>query len=287
MMNFKAGRFLKIIFLAALAAFILKTFFIEAYKIPTRSMENTLLAGDFLLVNKLAYGPSTPKYIPFTAIKIPSVRLPAITSPKLNDVIIFEYPGNRDELFPQESINYIKRCIGVPGDTILIKEKKLFVNSLKIDLPEFGILHKNEIGKINSANPLIFPKGSNWNKDYYGPLVVPRKGDEIHLNLDNIDQWRLFIDREYGEPVVRIVDGKILINGNFTDKYVVKDNYYFVLGDNRDDSADSRFWGFVPHKNLIGRAMMIYWSLDGNTEKNGSTSILSSIRWNRIGRVIN
>ncbi len=287
MMNFKAGRFLKIIFLAALAAFILKTFFIEAYKIPTRSMENTLLAGDFLLVNKLAYGPSTPKYIPFTAIKIPSVRLPAIASPKLNDVIIFEYPGNRDELFPQESINYIKRCIGVPGDTILIKEKKLFVNSLKIDLPEFGILHKNEIGKINSANPLIFPKGSNWNKDYYGPLVVPGKGDEIHLNLDNIDQWRLFIDREYGEPVVRIVDGKILINGNFTDKYVVKDNYYFVLGDNRDDSADSRFWGFVPHKNLIGRAMMIYWSLDSNTENNGSTSILSSIRWNRIGRVIN
>ncbi len=283
----RVGRFLKIFLFAAVTAILLKSFFIEAYRIPTGSMENTLMAGDFLLVNKFVFGPATPRTIPFTEIQIPYYRLPSVSSPKLNDVVVFEYPGNRDDILPGERLNYIKRCIGLPGDTIMIKDKIVNVNGKPIELPKSGKIDASSLIRSGYANPLIFPKGSKWNKDNYGPVIVPQKGDVIKLNLSNIETWRIFIDRELNKSAVKIIGSKIEIDGKVTDNYTVQNDYYFMLGDNRDDSADSRFWGFVPESNIIGRAMMVYWSLDTLTENPGFFSFISSIRWNRIGKLIN
>jgi len=113
---------------AALVAFFLKIFFLEAYRIPTGSMENTLLVGDFLLVNKFVYGSTTPRNIPFTDIRVPYFRFPALKDPKRGDVVVFDFPGNRDDLQSPEVVNYIKRLIAEPGDTLHIINKVVYVN---------------------------------------------------------------------------------------------------------------------------------------------------------------
>lgn len=280
-------RFIEILVFALIAAFILKTFFVEAYRIPTGSMENTLLAGDFLLVNKLVYGSSSPKHLPFTEIPIPHFQLPEIEDPRQNDIIVFEFPGNRDELFPSEKLNYIKRCIAGPGDTVTIINKRVYVNGTLNELPATAKLAGDKLKPKNYADTRIFPPKAKWNEDNYGPLTVPYKGYRVELSHKNIHVWRTLINREFGDTVVTQHGSVIKINGVEVKEYLFEKDYYFVMGDNRDDSFDSRFWGFVPRENIIGRPIMIYWSFNPHERLTTFSALIDHIRWGRIATMVN
>ena len=213
------------ILFALVAAMILRIFVIQAFRIPTGSMEDTLLVGDFLLVNKFIYGVRTPDKIPFVNIKIPWVRLPALQKPERGDVVVFKYPENPDQ-------DYIKRCVAVGGDTLQIKDKKLYVNGELVPDPpksKFSPVHYPP-GQYESG---IKPPRSG-NRDHYGPIVVP-------------------------------------------------DGHYFMMGDNRDNSLDSRYWGFLPEENVVGEAIIIYFSWD---KKAKFYQLFEMIRWSRIGDII-
>ena len=128
--------FISSISFALVAAFLIITFIIQNTRIPTGSMENTILVGDFVLVNKFIYGSSSPRYIPFTNISIPYFTLPALREPKANDIVVFEYPGEKDRLYARErGVNYVKRCIGTPGDTIRIINRVVYINGKEFKRP--------------------------------------------------------------------------------------------------------------------------------------------------------
>jgi signal peptidase I len=278
---------LRNLFWAAIAALILKTFVIEAYTIPTGSMEDTLLPGDFLLVTKFTLGATTPRNIPFTNVALPYYQFPKLKEVKRGDVIVFEYPGDRDEIRHEEIMNYIKRCVGLPGDTITIVDKVLYVNGeLFPPPPKMKFLNPVPTPR-GLGNPYIFPKFSNFNEDNYGPLYIPKKGDTIRLSINNIEQYRTLINREYGREVVKVIGNQITIDGVPAQTYVIKKNYYFMLGDNRDDSADSRFWGYVPEDLIIGEPLIIYWSWNKEIPMFPDLiKKLSSIRISRIAKLI-
>ncbi len=283
----KGRLYVKYLLGAILIALILKTLFIEAYKIPTGSMENTLLPGDFLFVNKFIYGARLPDSIPIFHKKLPQYRLPGIRRPEPNDVVVFRYAGDRDQLIPLEETTYIKRCVAGPGDTLSIINKDIYINGKKLSAPHDIQYLSSKVWPSGYANSAIFPKNSGWNEDNYGPLYVPKVGDTLHLSWRNIETWRTLINRELGGDAV-MVEGRIIyIKGKETKLYIVKKNYYFMMGDNRDDSLDSRFWGFVPENNIIGKAFMVYWSLDISEAPNSVSSFLASIRFDRIARIIN
>lgn len=188
------------IIIAILIAFFIRTFIVQAFKIPSGSMKPTLLIGDHLLVNKFIYG-----------IKIPFIRktLISINEPKRGDVVVFIYPEDRSK-------DFIKRVIGIGGDTIEIRSKKIFLNGLPYD-DKHGVY----------VEDFIIP-GSIQPRDNFGPFTVPR-------------------------------------------------DTLFTMGDNRDQSYDSRFWGVVDMKDVLGKAMIIYWSW--NKDESG-------VRWNRLLKVI-
>lgn len=183
--------FVKQMGVALILALCIKTSIVEAYKIPSGSMEDTLLVGDFLLANKFLYGSRLP--IPFADLRLPDIR-----DPRPGDVVIFKYP-----LDP--SVNYIKRCIAVGGQTVEIRNKQVYVDGVLVPLPDHG--------KYQTPPSQPFAP--------YGSELGSR---------DNM-------------PAVR-----------------VPANSLFVMGDNRDRSSDSRFWGFVPRKNVLGKAMIVHWS---------------------------
>jgi len=282
----KAIEFAKNLLFALVAALLIKSFLIETSRVPTGSMEKTILVGDFLFVNKFIYGSSSPRNIPFTNVALPYFQLPAIGEPERGDIVVFEYPGDRDELFSDEIANYVKRCIGLPGDTIEIKNKVVFVNGSETDIPPHIQYLKPRSTPKRIPNPYIFPKGSIWNEDNYGPYVIPREGDVIELSIRNIEAWRTIIDREHGKKVVGVQNGKVTIDGIETDKYTITKDYYFMMGDNRDDSADSRFWGLVPRDLIIGEALMIYWSWNPNIPFSDFFKLLGTLRINRIAKLV-
>jgi signal peptidase I len=277
--------FWKNLFFAALAALFIKTFLIETSRVPTGSMEKTILIGDFLFVNKFIYGSSSPRTIPFTNVKLPYFQLPALRDPKQGDIVVFEYPGDRDDLAPVNIDNYVKRCIGVPGDTIKIIDEVVFVNGKEAPrAPQ--IQYDNYIKPRGEVVYSIFPAGSDFNEDNYGPIVVPKTGDVIKLTTNNIEQWRTIIDREFEKRVVTVDGNKILIDGKVVDSYTLTKDYYFMMGDNRDDSADSRFWGFVPRDKIVGQALMIYWSWDPSIPFSDFFNLLGSVRIGRIAKLV-
>ncbi|MBZ0202820.1 MAG: signal peptidase I [Ignavibacteria bacterium] len=278
----KIKEYFDAVLFALVVALILKVFFVEAYRIPTGSMENTLLVGDFLLVNKITYGATTPRSIPFTEIRTPFFRLPALKDPKRGDVVVFDYPGGANEVKPREITNYIKRLVGIPGDTIKIVDKVLYVNSVESPVPPDAKFNK-EISQ--SSYTEIFPKGMKWNDDNYGPVTVPKIGDVIKLNPDNIDDWKVFIQRE-GHSVRLTADNKVFIDETENSNYKVEKNYYFMMGDNRNNSSDSRYWGFLPADNIIGEAMIIYWSWNPDIPFKEFGRLFESIRWDRIAQII-
>jgi signal peptidase I len=191
----------------------LTTFMVQAFVIPTGSMEDTLLIGDHLLVDKLAYAPGGPI----------SKHLLPYTEPKRGDIIVFRYPVDIKQTF-------VKRCMGVPGDRIKIIDKQVYLNG--VPLVEPYKVHKHDY---------IAPYADNFPGEPYGP-VDDRALDMLQNHV---------VDREI----------------------VVPPNSYFAMGDNRDNSSDSRYWGFVPRENIIGKPLIIYWSYDASTEDLNSSSI--------------
>jgi len=270
---------------AAVVAFIIKVFLFEAYRIPTGSMENTLLVGDFLLVTKFTYGATTPRNIPFTNVRLPYVKLPGFKDPQQGDVIVFDFPGDRDEVESKEVINYIKRCVAVSGDKLQIINKTLYVNGKVFTNPPESRFAKS-LTPSSIQNPRIFPKGSGWNEDNYGPITVPKKGDLLEINDINFEAWKYFIMKEGNKIELRgnqvYVNDSPLPNG----QYEVKRDYLFMMGDNRNNSLDSRFWGFMPVENVVGEALLIYWSWDPSISFLDFFKLIKSTRWDRVGMFI-
>lgn len=276
---------LRPLIIAIIAAVIIKSFIFEAFRIPSGSMEDTLLPGDFIIVSKLGFSVKTPKYLPFTKIEIPQIEiLPQIYQLKHGDVIVFKFPGERDEVQASENVNYIKRLIGLPGDIIQIVDKVVYVNGSKFQESPSVKVNYEFITPKGLPNPYIFPEGSDFNEDNYGPIVVPFKGMKIELNHKNLKQWQITIERE-GHKVE--LDGdKILIDGVEVKSYTFEKNYVFVMGDNRNNSLDSRYWGFVPVDNIVGKANFIYWSWNSEIPILNLQEKIKSIRWERIGKKI-
>jgi len=281
--NFSLRRFLLLIILAAALAFFSKLFIAEAYRIPTSSMESTLFAGDYVIVNKLTYGPRTPNVIPFTDIEIPSIKFPMISTIHHNDIIIFEYPNIIKHDLSEEKSNYVKRCVGLPGDTLSIINRRVHVNGKVLKEPPTLRFSRTKSKIFGVPNHSIFPKGSEWNEDNYGPILIPKAGEKIRLSSRNITQWIDLIKFENEDSKIALINGKVIKDGIELQTYTLKKDYYFFLGDNRDESYDSRFWGYVPEEMIIGKPMIIYWSV---SLQDTSIGFFDSIRWSRIGTIL-
>lgn len=307
---------------AAVVAIVLRTFLFGSYRIPTPSMENSLMTGDFLMVSKIAYGPRTPMTIgiPFTQLHIPGVqlpwfRLPGFTEVKRNDIFVFNYPIDVAPI--SAKTNYIKRAVGVPGDTLEIRDKMLFVNGqqeeMLPDIRHHHLVHVRERVRLSEAKVaqldadilqtdggslyilnmsrqaaeameqwpevdsvryFTLPQSYNefqrgrftfsqgfQNHDQIPSMVVPFKGQVIELGPET---WHLYKDviTRYERQDVRMRDSLFYLDGEPISSYTIRKDYYFALGDNRDDSEDSRFWGFVPDDHVVGKAWLVYFSWD-------------------------
>jgi signal peptidase I len=275
--------YLKTVLITLAVALFLKAFVVEAFRIPSSSMEATLQVGDFLLVNKLAYGIRTPRFIPLTNFTVPTWYAPIFRNVKRGDIVVFEFPGSVGFTEEGEPVNYIKRCVGLPGDLVEIRDGHVFVNGERFDFPHTA-LFSSSVGSSHHRSRL-FPWGAGFSERQYGPVHVPKKGDRVVLTGDNLSRWRTIIQGE-GHSVGFDASGGVLIDGKPTKEYVVERNYYFVMGDNRGNSLDSRYWGFLPEENLIGEALMVYWSWDPDVAVSDVWDKLNSIRWGRIGTVI-
>ena len=345
------------ILFAVIAATLLRTFLIEAYTIPTSSMEKSLLVGDFLFVSKVSYGPRVPNTpiafplvhhtLPGTKIKAfsdiiqwPYYRMKGLGKIERNDCVVFNYPTD-DIQYPERPVdkkeNYIKRCVGLPGDMLEIKESELYVNGdpqvktedmrtqfshhvkthrtglnpkilLKNDITEtetyapvspYGdyILHLNEdnrsiveqFANVKSVKRRVEPSGKRdaqvfphteyyyWNIDNFGPLSVPAKGATVELNTSNLAIYERIIEI-YEQNSLELKGDEIYINGELTTNYTFQMDYYWMMGDNRHNSLDSRYWGFVPEDHVVGKALFIWMSWDKHNRK---------VRWDRLFNGIN
>lgn len=386
---------------AVVAATLIRMFFIEAYTIPTSSMEKSMLVGDYLFVSKMAYGPkvpNTPLSFPFAhhtmpgtkstksyseLIQWPYHRLAGFGDVERDDVVVFNFPagdtiwvGNENpdyhsiirgygQQFKADDMskgrllqsdhayknmarkfmkqrydissrpvdkreNYIKRCVGLPGDTLISKDGQLFVNGkaqaaiedmqykyivktngtsinprkldeLNIALADRGRRNASEyelplsnakveeLKKLNnviSITRVLYPLGMyeevfpfsrdyNWNRDNFGPLVLPKKGVTVTVTKKTLPLYERAIAAYEGNKLDVKEDG-IYINGELATSYTFKLNYYWMMGDNRHMSADSRYWGYVPEDHIVGKASFVWLSLDKDK------SFLSKIRWSRF-----
>jgi len=280
-----AKDFFKDLGFVLVAFFFLNSFVLASFEVPTGSMENEIMAGDFLFVNKFLYGGSTPRTIPLTNIRIPWFRIPGFREVEHGDVIVFEFPGYRDEVRSQEFMFYLKRAIGLAGDTVQIVNRVVYLNGKPAPIPR----NMQFISKFGEQPGVphqgIFPKGAPFNEANWGPMRVPKQGDMITLTPQTLQQWETFIKRE-GHSVSIGEGGKVLLNGAVATSYTVERDYMFGMGDNRDNSLDSRFWGFIPSENIIGTPMIVYWSWDPNIPITSIFQKLDTIRFGRIGTII-
>lgn len=407
---------------AVAAAYIIRTFMFELYKIPTSSMESTLMVGDFLAVSKMTYGPKipqTPIAVPFVhhtmpltkytksyvqSVQFPFFRFPGRTNVQRNDAVVFNYPDGdtvvlerqsesyyailraikntflhpekyadqyyivNNELHQYKELysrygkgyysgkeyevinkeykvryrpvdkreNYIKRCVGIPGDTLAIRNAILYVNGEKAYQPNQSqlmyivqtngmSLNENTRKKLNineedwqqiapnmdayhlypeqvekikampfvlSIEPYITPDTIweqdifpydirySWNRDNMGDFVVPKAGQTVKIDDSTIVLYARIIKNYEGNDL-EIKGKKVYINGVECNEYTFKMNYYWMMGDNRHNSADSRYWGFVPENHIVGKASFVWLSLD--KFKNWGEG---KIRWNRMFRKI-
>lgn len=273
-------RLLKILVLVLVLALVLKIFVVDAFKIPTPSMKYTLLEGDFLLVNKTAYSISTPYQIPFLGKRLSRIELFTTGKPKFNDVIAFEIPANMYDPAAEDYSVLIKRIIGLPGDTVEIKDQEVYINRKKYRNPSFIKLNLNE-SPIENVNKDLFPYNNKWSLENYGPIIVPKKGMKVELDPKNILIWQNAINTDYGKKVISVEGTVITLKNQPIRDYIFEKDYYFVLGDNRKNSIDSRYFGFIPEEWIIGKAFMIYWS-QLPTQTAGISDYINSIRFSRL-----
>ena len=266
------------------AFLVLNSFVVASFEVPTGSMENEIMTGDFLLVNKFIFGGTTPRTVPFTNIKIPAFKLPSFWNVERGDVIVFMFPGYREESEPAEFAYYLKRCIAMPGDTLQIIDRVVYVNSNRLPFPRNMKYNTTYIKPPNYSEPRIFPVGAPFNEDNYGPIRIPKKGDIIILTFDNILKWNTFIKRE--GHTIDLRNGQILVDGKQTDSYQVQRDYVFGMGDNRDNSLDSRFWGFIPMESIVGTPLIVYWSWNPDISLFNLSDKLPTIRWGRLGTLV-
>jgi signal peptidase I len=270
---------------ALIVFYFVQTFLLQAFSIPSSSMENTLMVGDFLFVNKFVYGAQSPENVPFTSIMLPRFRLPAIKDPKQGDVVIFRFP--HAELKPdQRGLDYIKRCIAVAGQTVELKNKELFVDGVKFsdrfDVP--GV--QMDPAVANEGD--VFPS-TMGTMDNFGPFRVPAEGDLLNIR-DHIELVKYLALRDGKKLEAR--GSQYVVDGQVTDTYTVGQNYYFMMGDNRDNSLDSRAWGPVPRNHIIGEGLFIYWSnVEAAKQTSWALKILSTlnltkVQWRRIGTIV-
>ena len=374
----KSREWFDAIVFAVIAATVIRVFFIEAYTIPTESMEKSLLVGDFLFVSKVNYGariPMTPVAFPFAHHTMPVTgtkayydgiqwkyrRLPGIQDIKRNDVVVFNFPEgdtvalevqDRDyyglvRALGHEAVNtqytvtsrpvdkrenYIKRCIGISGDVMsmsnglvsvngkpepmkntgqmdyLVKFKSADVNfqlfedmgfviakqitAISQDTYNFNATPElmDEVKKLDfvnsvtmhtaapgAAEPDLFPQNPQlkWNVDNWGPIRIPKKGWTVKLDSLSMPFYKRCIEIYEGNKLEKSGNGW-LINGQKADSYTFKMNYYWMMGDNRHNSLDSRYWGFVPEDHVVGKALFIWMSY------NTDGSFFSKIRWSRL-----
>ncbi len=261
---------------------ILNGVLVASFVVPTGSMETTVMTGDFLFVNKFLFGPSTPQMIPILNIPLPYYRFPGLRKPEKGDVIVFIFPGNRDEAKPQEFQYYLKRCVATAGDTLTIRNKQIFINSVASAFPPEGRTSSFIEPSDSDDRFRTFPIGAGFTRDNYGPIRIPKQGDIIELTPVNLAQWEIFIRREGHE--ITIGDGKILIDGKESTRYTVQRDYCFGMGDNRDNSLDSRYWGFVPVADVVGTPLIVYWSWETNLPN--LFDKFATLRPSRLGKVI-
>src|SRR3990172_366243 len=153
------------------AFLVLNNFVIASFLVPTGSMENEVMTGDLLFVNKFIYGGTSPRNIPFTNVRLPWFRVPAIRSVERGDVIVFVFPGYKDELNPEDFTFYLKRCVGLPGDTIQVLSRVLYVNGSPSPFPRNMPFTFPRLANPKAVDDRIFPVGAPWNEDNYGPMV--------------------------------------------------------------------------------------------------------------------
>jgi signal peptidase I len=355
------------ILFAVIAATLIRWLIMEAYTIPTPSMENSLLVGDFLFVSKFHYGTrttTTPLQVPLTHqkiwfteipsylnwVKLPQYRLPGISKVKREDVVVFNVPPrelNEYKDYPVDlKTNYIKRCVAIPGDTIKVWDKQVYINGQPeknppemqysyvvksesdinqrffekykisdykvIGRPGDGVYYQmyitpyvaadlkklafvksidvateNAMGeystrteKLVESNIFPDPKLFPWNGDFFGPLVIPKKGMTITLDEKTLATYGNTIKLYDHNDDVKIENGKLLIDGKEVAQYTFKQDYYFMMGDNRHNSLDSRYWGFVPEDHIVGKAFFIWLSIDKNAD------FIDKIRWRRFFKLI-
>jgi len=347
---------------AIIVATLVHTYLIQPYTIPTSSLEKSLLVGDFLFVSKMNYGARVPMTtiampmvhdtIPLTKQKsylnwpqLPYLRLPAIETIKHSDIVVFNWPvdtvfkfrdrsGQRVDKPIDKKSNYVKRCVGLPGDSLSIKDGLVFVNGKELILPErakpqfsynvaldgktpidFESLFKemditDGAGFLNnetrdtlffsaltakSADRLkitpgitavnkiiskttedgIFPHINKWNRDNFGPIYIPQKGKTVELNLETLPFYKAIIT-DYEKKDLKIIGNEIRIDGKVANTYTFGQNYYWMMGDNRHNSEDSRYWGYVPENHIVGKPIFIWMSWDTNGKG------FNKIRWDRV-----
>lgn len=375
-----------IIFALVFVTFI-NTFFFQAFKIPSSSMESSLLTGDHLFVSKLTYGPKlpqTPLTIPFThnvifgkesystLISNDYRRLKGFREVRRGDYVVFGFPNGDTVLYnaPAEDYyamcrnygkkyvertcgpivvrpadkkdHYVKRCVAVAGDTLSVVDGKVFVNSQAQDiwpgiqttytvktngsrinlktLDKLGMnlselyydeslpgypsmaLTADKLEKVKACTNvvsveehvdvyppdfpdsylMIFPHTEDfkWTRDNYGPIWIPKAGVTVRIDSKVLPLYERIIRVYEGNDLKVAADGKVYINGAEANEYTFKQDYYFMMGDNRHNSLDSRYWGFVPEDHVVGRPALIWLSTDKDR------SFLSAIRWKRFFKFV-
>jgi signal peptidase I len=357
---------------AVVVATLVRWSAVEAYVIPSESMEHSLLVGDYLFVSKLHYGPVTPQtplQVPLThqtlpvlgvrsysdLIQLPTYRFPGFSSVQRNDVVVFHVPHEQQR--PADLRTYlIKRCIAVAGDTLEIRQGQVFLNGqpsaiagqpqttyfMRVAHPNDEVrqaLHDQQVvdytqpdgvpaattdpetgetGYVVSCpasvaayfrqQPYVqslavaggtlpaytfFPDAADfhvsaaqsavprgWQFDTYGPLPVPRKGQTIKLTPANAAIYYKIIAQYEHNQGVTWQNGLVYQHGRPLTQYTLKQNYYFMMGDNRHNSEDSRFWGFVPEDHVVGKALLVWLSIDPHAD------LLHKIRWERLFQLV-
>ena len=358
----KAADTVSSLLFAIVVATIVHTYFIQPYTIPTSSLEKSLLVGDFLFVSKMNYGARVPMTtvalpmvhdsIPLTKSKsyltwpqLPYMRLPGIQNIDRTDIVVFNWPvdtvfrffdtSKRRAYKPvDKKSNYVKRCVGIPGDNLSIKDGIVYIDGKILQLPErakpqfsykialdgktpidFESLFKDldvtdpagfidqtkrdtvimsaltESGAERLKNTPgitavirqisreddngVFPHINKWNRDNYGPVYIPEEGKTVALTAETLPFYKAIIT-DYENNDLKVNGSEIRINGEIATNYTFKQNYYFMMGDNRHNSEDSRYWGFVPENHIVGKPIFIWLSIDPNGKG------INKIRWDRV-----